>query len=189
MSRVTPDKEQAQECISTKQLNYQGAALCKCIMPACLVQEMLRHDCHIVQKKASCEAPGCSAVDCNTRVAFISKVSVLFHWRKTSQFIDMQLYSERPAQALCNGFPLFKSEYPGRKITLEYFTVAGNISVSGFFNIKEEISRYPGSRPCYSLSSHWSQRWNSHRNKWSRFCDRSAAGFMWSAVELFLLLW
>lgn len=79
MSRVTPDKEQAQECISMKQLNYQGAALRKCIMPACSVQEMLRHNCHILRKKASCEAPGCSAVDCNTGVAFISKVSVLFH--------------------------------------------------------------------------------------------------------------
>jgi len=61
---------------------------------------------------------------------------------------------EQSAQDLCNGFPLFKSEHPGRKIALEYFTVAGNISVSGFFNIKEEISRYPGRRPWYSLSSH-----------------------------------
>lgn len=140
-------------------------------------------------KRASCEAPGCSAVDCDTRAAFISKVSVLFHWRKTSPFIDMRLYSERSAQAPCNGFPPFKSKHPGRKVTLEYFTVAGNISVSAFFNIKEEISRYPGSRPCYSLSSHWSQRWNSHRNKWSRFCGHAAAKFMWSAVELLPFLW
>lgn len=40
---------------------------------------------------------------------------------------------------------LFRSEYPGRKITLEYFAAAGNISASGFCSAKEEISRYPGS--------------------------------------------
>lgn len=149
---------------------------------------MLRHDCHIVRKTASCEAPGCSAVDCNTHVYFISKVSALFHWRKTSQFIDMQLYSQRSARALRGGFPLCKSGYPGRKIALDCFNAAGSISVSGFFSIREEISRYPGSRPRYSPCSHWSQRWNAHRNKWCRFCNHSATGLVWAALELFLLL-
>lgn len=118
-----------------------------------------RLSCCAGGKKASCEAPGCAAVDCNTRVAFISKVSVLFHGRETSPFIDTQLYSARSAQALCNGFSSSQTRTSRKENNSQiFFCSRKSLSVSGFFNIKEEISRYPGSRPGYSLSSHCNQR-------------------------------